>query len=141
VGCCAVYVGCIDSLEAVLPPSNHTLMISILVSHSLTVLQHTFFHFITWFFCITSNRTSSRVGFRFPPCLSSTRPCSAQDNTLSVNPTVLPRLAVERVATGGGTQRWTIAIGSLRVSGRCLNACEGFETSSQIERSLAKGLS
>jgi hypothetical protein len=148
VGCYAVYIGGIDSLEAILPPSNHTLIISILVSHSLTVLQHTFFHFITWFFCLIPNRTSSRVGFRFPSCLSSTHPCSAQDNTPSLNPTVLPHFAAEEVAAGGGTQCWPIAIGSSRLSGSCLTLnltgerLRGVRVESIVDsRSLAKGLS
>jgi hypothetical protein len=86
------------------------------------ILQRTFFHFRTWFFCLSPNRTrtSSRVGFRCPPIPSSIRPCSAQDNTLSLNSTVLHRLALEGVAAGKGTQRGATAIGCLRGPGRCL---------------------
>ena len=54
------------------------------------------------------------VGFRCPPFPLPTRPCSAQDNTLSVNSTVLHFLALEGAAAGRGTQRGPTAIGFAR---------------------------
>jgi len=144
-GCCAVYVQYVDSLEAAMLRPVKTSMISNLQSPIIS--QHTFFHFTTWFLCLSPNRTrtSSHVGFRFPPFPSSTRPCSAQDNTRILNSTVLHRLALEGVAAGRGTQRGATEIGCFRGPGRCLNLlklvndCLGFETYRQLAvRRLAR---
>jgi len=54
---------------------------------------------------VHDTQTSSHVDFRFPPFLSSTCPCSAQDITRSLNSTVLHCLALEGVAASRETQR------------------------------------
>ena len=57
------------------------------------------------------------LSFRCPPFPSSTRPCSGQDNSLSLYSTVLHRMALEGTAAGRESQRGTTAIGCFRGPG------------------------